>query len=56
MDVGARRLRGLRRDAAVLRGNVGTADDVAALTHALNDPEPLVREHAAWGLARVERR
>jgi len=53
MDVGARRLRELRRDAAVLRSNVGTAGDVAALTHALADPEPLVREHAAWALGRT---
>jgi hypothetical protein len=24
------------------------------LTSALDDPEPLVREHAAWALARLE--
>jgi epoxyqueuosine reductase len=47
------KLRGLKRNAAVMLGNVGTADDVAALTLALEDEEPLVREHAAWALARL---
>ena len=55
MDVGARRLREVRRDAAVVLGNVGTAEDVDVLTRALDDPEPLVREHAAWALARLRR-
>jgi epoxyqueuosine reductase len=47
------KLRGLKRNAAVVLGNVGTADDVNALTRALDDEEPLVREHAAWALARI---
>lgn len=47
------KLRGLKRNAAVVLGNVGTADDVAVLTRALDDPAPLVREHAAWALARL---
>mgnify|MGYP002777955426 CR=1 FL=1 len=47
------KLPGLKRNAAVVLGNVGTADDVDVLTRALDDPEPLVREHAAWALARV---
>ncbi|AHG89823.1 hypothetical protein J421_2286 [Gemmatirosa kalamazoonensis] len=47
------KLRGLKRNAAVVLGNVGTADDVDVLTRALDDPEPLVREHAAWVLARL---
>jgi HEAT repeat protein len=37
----------------VVLGNVGTDDDVGVLTRALDDDEPLVREHAAWALARV---
>jgi HEAT repeat protein len=37
----------------VVLGNVGTADDVDVLTRALDDPEPLVREHAAWALFRI---
>jgi epoxyqueuosine reductase len=47
------KLRGLKRNAAVVLGNVGTADDADVLTRALDDPEPLVREHAAWALARL---
>jgi epoxyqueuosine reductase len=49
------KLRGLKRNAAVVLGNVGTDDDVDVLTRALGDPEPLVREHAAWALARLQR-
>jgi len=45
------KLRGLKRNAAVTLGNAGTSDDVAVLTRALENPEPLVREHAGWALA-----
>ena len=41
------KLRGLKRNAAVVLGNVGSSEDVAALVAALTDFEPLVREHAA---------
>ena len=44
------KLRGLKRNAAVVLGNGGTADDVDVLTRAIGDEEPLVREHAAWAL------
>jgi epoxyqueuosine reductase len=47
------KLRGLKRNAAVVLGNVGTPDDAGALTRALDDDEPLVREHAAWALRRL---
>jgi epoxyqueuosine reductase len=47
------KLRGLKRNAAVVLGNVGDAHDVDVLTRALDDAEPLVREHAAWALARL---
>ena len=50
------KLRGLKRNAAVVLGNVGTSEDADVLTRALGDEEPLVREHVAWALARVERR
>lgn len=50
------KLRGLRRNATVVLGNVGTADDGDVLTPALDDDEPLVREHAAWALARTAAR
>ena len=48
--------RGLKLDAAVVLGNVGRADDVAVLTRALDDEEPLVREHSAWALDRLPAR
>lgn len=47
--------RGLARNAAVVLGNVGTSDDVPLLEAALHHDEPLVREHAAWALARIAR-
>jgi epoxyqueuosine reductase len=47
------KLRGLKRNAAVVLGKIGDPDDVDVLTRALDHPEPLVRQHAAWGLARV---
>jgi epoxyqueuosine reductase len=46
------KLPAMQRNAAVVLGNVGDERDVDVLTHALDDPEPLVREHAAWALAR----
>jgi epoxyqueuosine reductase len=49
------KLRGLKRNAAVVLGNVGTVEDVPVLQQALNDEEPLVREHAAWALRRLDR-
>ncbi len=50
------KLRGLKRNAAVVLGNTGTMEDVPALRQALDDPEPLVREHAAWALAKIAAR
>jgi epoxyqueuosine reductase len=53
------KLRGLKRNAAVVLGNARMAsqmeqgEDVQALTRALDDPEPLVREHASWALRRA---
>jgi epoxyqueuosine reductase len=47
------KLRGLKRNAAVVLGNVGTHEDADVLTRALDDAEPLVREHAAWALAQL---
>ena len=45
--------RGLARNAAVVLGNVGTSEDAPLLEAALAHDEPLVREHAAWALARL---
>ena len=50
------KLRGLKRNAAVVLGNVGVAEDIAVLRRALTDPEPLVRDHAAWALERMRSR
>ena len=47
------KLRGLKRNASVVLGNVGSPDDVPALAAALSDDEPLVRSHAAWALGRL---
>jgi epoxyqueuosine reductase len=46
--------RGLARNAAVVLGNIGDAGDVPALIAALDDPEPLVRQHAVWALKRID--
>jgi len=45
--------RGLKRNAAVVLSNVGDASDVDLLTQALDEPESLVREHAAWAIDRI---
>jgi epoxyqueuosine reductase len=45
--------RGLLRNVAVALGNSGDRESVPALTHALRDPEPLVRAHAAWALGQI---
>lgn len=47
------KLRGLKRNAAVVLGNVGSAEAVPSLVAALADPEPLVQGHAAWALGRI---
>jgi len=45
--------RGFLRNVAVALGNIGSAEAVPALIHALDDEEPLVRGHAAWALGRI---
>jgi epoxyqueuosine reductase len=49
------KLRGLKRNAATVLGNIGKPEDVAVLAHAIDDAEPLVREHAAWALETLRR-
>jgi epoxyqueuosine reductase len=46
------KLRGLKRNAAVVLGNIHGTEDIDVLTRALGDREPIVREHAAWALTR----
>jgi epoxyqueuosine reductase len=44
----------LQRNACVVLGNVGTREDLAVLEAMLEHEHPLVREHAAWAVARIE--
>jgi epoxyqueuosine reductase len=44
---------GMLRNVCVALGNWADTAAVAALALALDDPEPLAREHAAWALGRV---
>jgi epoxyqueuosine reductase len=48
--------RWLRRNALVVLGNVGSADHEPLLERYANDDDELLREHAAWALARVRER
>jgi epoxyqueuosine reductase len=50
------RRRGFLRNVCVALGNVGTAEDLPALKHAVRDPEPLIAEHAAWAMDRIRAR
>ncbi len=48
------KLRGLKRNAAVVVGNTGRLGDVDRLLEALStEPEPLVRGHVAWAIGRL---
>lgn len=42
-----------QRNAAVALGNQGDPDTLRFLIAAMEDPEPLVRQHAAWGVGRI---
>ncbi len=42
-----------QRNAAVALGNQGDPEAVPALASALEDPEPVVRSHAAWALGKL---
>jgi epoxyqueuosine reductase len=45
--------RGYLRNVAVALGNAGDPAAIPALERALQDNEPLVREHAAWALEKL---
>jgi epoxyqueuosine reductase len=47
---------GLARNAAVVLGNSGDESHLPALTMALENDAPLVREHAAWAIERIRMR
>jgi epoxyqueuosine reductase len=46
----------LRRNALVAAGNAGGEAEIAAVERYLDDPDPLLREHAEWASARLEAR
>ena len=48
--------RWLRRNAAVVLGNVGGAEHVPALTRAAGSDDEIVGEHASWALERIRER
>jgi epoxyqueuosine reductase len=48
--------RGFLRNVCVALGNVGDLSDLPALEHAAADPEPLIAEHAAWAIQRIQER
>ena len=48
--------RGLLRNVAVAIGNAGSAHHLELLNLLMADDDPVVREHAAWGLERLQAR
>ena len=48
--------RGLLRNVCVALGNVGTADDLPALSRAAAEEEELIAEHARWAIERIHER
>jgi len=45
--------RGLLRNVAVALGNWGSPEALPVLEQALKDPEPLIKEHAAWAIEQI---
>ncbi|RME72409.1 MAG: tRNA epoxyqueuosine(34) reductase QueG [Chloroflexi bacterium] len=48
--------RGLLRNVAVALGNWGSPEALPVLERALHDPEPLIRDHAAWAIRQIRNR
>ena len=46
----------LRRNALVALGNTGGPEHRDAVAGYVDDPDPMLREHAAWALARIQER
>jgi epoxyqueuosine reductase len=46
--------RGYLRNVAVALGNIGDMNVLPVLQKALNDDEPMVREHAKWAIEKIE--
>ncbi|MFT3892308.1 MAG: tRNA epoxyqueuosine(34) reductase QueG [Anaerolineales bacterium] len=47
--------RGYLRNVALALGNSGNRQDLPVLQNALNDDEPMVREHAQWAIDKIKR-
>src|SRR5262249_48284857 len=45
---------GMRRNACIVLGNRGDPAALPALRRALDDADPIIRDHAAWAIARCE--
>jgi epoxyqueuosine reductase len=48
--------RGLLRNVCVALGNAGDESCLPALNRATSDPEPLIAEHARWGMEQIQGR
>ena len=48
--------RGLLRNVCVALGNTGDVSTLPHLQKAAVDPEPLIAEHARWGIKQIQRR
>jgi epoxyqueuosine reductase len=48
--------RGYLRNVAVALGNTGSMLALPVLQHALDDKEPMVREHAKWAIEKIQQR
>ena len=48
--------RGYLRNVAIALGNTGNMHALPVLQNALNDDEPMIREHAAWAIEQIKKR
>jgi len=48
--------RGYLRNIAVALGNIGEVHHLPVLQYALNDDEPMIREHAQWAINKIKKR
>ena len=48
--------RGYLRNIAVVLGNIGDMHALPVLQTALNDEEPMIREHAQWAIEKITSR
>jgi len=46
----------LKRNAAIVLGNIGTADDLPALNISAHDPDRILAEHAQWAMKQIHAR